>query len=162
MRSPLSLTVLVFVFACGHPQIALRPQPANGTPLGIAVDSVARITLTRGIGGWGNGADYWFEFSLVGHARYHGGLRSPILGDYEAKIPDSTLTSLRNLLTHPGALRASNGFCYDAFTAVILLVFADSTRSLVTASCGAPEENTRLADALDLIGGHLSWRPMTP
>ena len=156
------LIALIAPAACHHaPQLRISPgTPKPASPISIAADSLVTVILNRGIGGWGNGSDYTFTFDLTaGVARYRGRTRAIFRGDYDAPIPASSVAALRSTLARPGVLRVSDGFCYDATTAQIRLVFANKSHVEATASCGAPFENNSLADSLDSFGAHLRWMP---
>jgi hypothetical protein len=120
-------------------------------------DSVAAVVLERGIGGWGQGADYSFRFNTTGLAQYHGGLRALLKGDYQAVMDSPTVVAVRSLV-RPGTLEYSHAFCHDAATALVRLILIDSSRVEVAAGCAAPVKNIRVAAGLDALGGGLRWR----
>ena len=136
----------------------LRTVADSGTAFAVAPDSVASVSVIRGIGGWGNGSNYSYIFRRDGLAHYSGGLRAKPQGDYDANVSQATIGFLLGLVADPRALRASGAFCSDAQTATIQIVLIDSTRYRLAAGCDAPRKNVRVARLLDSIGHSLSWR----
>jgi hypothetical protein len=159
MRSPPPF-ILALLAIGWHAASPLPSQAQAVGPVAIPLDSVAAVVLERGIGGWGNGADYSFRFNMTGLAEYHGGLRSVFKGDYQAVIDSPTVVAVRRLV-RPGALQYSKAFCFDATTAFVRLILIDSSRVEVAAGCAAPEENVRVAAALDSLGGQLRWQSIS-
>ena len=154
MRTSCVLLALSCALGCGRQG---RDQNVSPGPLVFGSADIVLLRLDHGIGGWGNGANYFFEVSVEGTARYEGGLRATFTGGYTSRLDPSTVLSVFRQATQ---LESSLMRCTDVPTVTITVTLRNGTAWPYPAECGAPDRNRTFANKLDSLFAAITWAPI--
>jgi len=147
--------------SCGQP--FFRPHPTPPAPSFVPPESSAailEISLDQR-GCLGPCPEYRFVLRRSGGSDYQGGRFAAIQGRYEAVVDSATFDRLAQLLLKRRffTMDSVQGIFIDAPSTRIAAVLVDSRQKWV-AGYQASSGFLEIAEAIDSVGAHLSWKAL--